>query len=181
MDPASSFSPSPPPTSSGSAAFSHLDDQGRARMVDVSAKPITRREARASCRVLFSAATRDRLGAMPKGDAVVVARLAGIAAAKRTDELIPLAHTLPLDQVAIEISPAEDGVRIDSLVVCTARTGAEIEALAACANAALALYDMIKAVEKGAVITDLRLEAKSGGRSGDFRREAGSETPEEAR
>lgn len=154
-------------------AFSHLDQQGKARMVDVSGKEITRREARASCRVLISAETRDRLANMPKGDALTVARLAGIAAAKRVDELIPLAHTLPLDQVAIEILQAEDGVRIESLVVTTARTGAEIEALAACANAALALYDMIKAVEKGAVITDLRLEAKSGGRSGTYVRAAG--------
>lgn len=153
-------------------AFSHLDQDGQARMVDVSGKEITRREARASCRVLISAETRDRLGKMPKGDALTVARLAGIAAAKRVDELIPLAHSLPLDQVAIEILPAEDGVRIESLVVVTARTGAEIEALAACANAALALYDMIKAVEKGAVITDLRLEAKSGGRSGTYLRGA---------
>lgn len=152
------------------AAFSHLDAEGRARMVDVSEKPVTRREARASCRVLISAGTRERLGSMPKGDAIAVARLAGIAAAKRVDELIPLAHTLPLDHVAIEIGPAEDGVRIDSLVVVTGRTGAELEALAACSNAALALYDMIKAVEKGAVITDLRLEAKSGGRSGSYRR-----------
>lgn len=150
------------------AQFSHLDEEGRARMVDVSAKPVTRREARASCRVQISAATRARLDKMPKGDAIAVARLAGIAAAKRTDELIPLAHSLPLDHVGIEITPTADGVRIDSLVVVTARTGAELEALVACANAALALYDMIKAVEKGATITDLRLEAKSGGRSGDF-------------
>lgn len=153
------------------SSFSHLDAQGRARMVDVSDKPITRREARASCRVLISASTRERLAAMPKGDAVAVARLAGIAAAKRVDELIPLAHTLPLDQVAIEVLPAADGVRIESLVVCTGRTGAELEALVACSTAALALYDMIKAVEKGATITDLRLEAKSGGRSGDYLRE----------
>lgn len=153
------------------AGFSHLDAEGRARMVDVSEKSVTRREARASCRVLFSAETRARLASLPKGDAIAVARLAGIAAAKRVDELIPLAHTLPLDHVAIEILPAEDGVRIESLVVVTARTGAELEALAACSNAALALYDMIKAVEKGAVITDLRLEAKSGGRSGHYRRE----------
>lgn len=151
--------------------FSHLDREGRARMVDVSTKAITRREARASCRVLFSAATRDRLASLPKGDAIAVARLAGIAAAKRVDELIPLAHTLPLDEVAIDIHPTPEGVRIESRIVVTARTGAELEALAACSSAALALYDMIKAVEKGAVITDLRLEEKSGGRSGHYRRE----------
>lgn len=114
--------------------------------------------------------TVDRLQSMPKGDAISVARLAGIQAAKRVDELIPLAHTLPLDQVEIEIEPAEGGVVIRSQVVVTARTGAELEAMVACSQAALALYDMIKAVERAAVITDLRLESKSGGRSGDFRR-----------
>lgn len=151
--------------------FSHLDSEGRARMVDVSAKTVTRRVARASCRVLLAESTVSRLSHMPKGDAVVVARLAGIQAAKRVDELVPLAHTLGLDHVNVEIEPVDGGVRVWSEVVCTARTGAEIEAMAACSNAALALYDMVKAVEKGAVITDLRLEAKSGGRSGDWKRE----------
>lgn len=153
------------------SSFSHLDQEGRARMVDVSDKPITRRVARASCRVLLDPTTVERLSDMPKGDAVAVARLAGIQAAKRVDELIPLAHTLNLDHVNVEIEPTEGGVSVRSEVVCTARTGAEIEAMLACSNAALALYDMVKAVEKGAVITDLRLEAKSGGRSGDWRRE----------
>lgn len=153
--------------------FSHLDAAGRARMVDVSAKAVTRRVASASCRVLLSAATVARLAELPKGDAVAVARLAGIQAAKRVDELIPLAHTLPLDHVEVEVEPAKGGVAIRAQVVATARTGAELEALTACAAAALALYDMVKAVEKGAVITDLQLEAKSGGRSGDFRRGAG--------
>jgi len=156
-----------------SPSFSHLDAEGRARMVDVSEKAVTRREARASCRVLLSPETVARLDRMPKGDAVAVARLAGIQAAKRVDELIPLAHTLALDLVEIDLEPAEEGVVVRSKVVCTARTGAELEALVACANAALALYDMVKAVEKGAVITDLRLEAKSGGRSGDFARGSG--------
>ena len=150
--------------------FSHLDQEGRARMVDVSEKPVTRRVARASCKVLLEESTVSRLSAMPKGDAVAVARLAGIQAAKRVDELIPLAHTLGLDQVNVEIEPIDGGVAVHSEVVCTARTGAEIEAMLACSNAALALYDMVKAVEKGAVITDLRLEAKSGGRSGDWQR-----------
>ncbi len=153
------------------SSFSHLDQEGRARMVDVSDKPITRRVARASCRVLLDPTTVERLSDMPKGDAVAVARLAGIQAAKRVDELIPLAHTLNLDHVNVEIEPTEGGVSVRSEVVCTARTGAEIEAMLACSNAALALYDMVKAVEKGAVITDLRLEAKSGGRSGNWRRE----------
>lgn len=152
------------------ATFSHLDGEGRAQMVDVSEKPISRREASASCRVLLSAETVARLAHLPKGDAFAVARLAGIQAAKRTGELIPLAHPLPLDQVEVELSPVADGVQVRSRVVATARTGAEMEALVACATAALALYDMVKAVERGAVVTDLRLEAKSGGRSGDYRR-----------
>ncbi len=150
--------------------FSHLDSRGRAQMVDVSAKAVTRRTAGASCRVLLAPETVERLDRLPKGDAVAVARLAGIQAAKRVDELIPLAHTLPLDHVEVTIVPADGGVEITSEVVVTARTGAELEAMVACSNAALALYDMVKAVEKGAVITDLRLESKSGGRSGDYTR-----------
>jgi cyclic pyranopterin phosphate synthase len=112
-----------------------------------------------------------RLASLPKGDAFAVARLAGIQGAKRTAELVPLAHPLALDQVEVEVVPAVGGVEIRSRVVATARTGAEMEALVACATAALALYDMVKAVERDAVVTDLRLEAKSGGRSGDFRRQ----------
>ncbi len=139
-------------------------------MVDVSAKAVTRRLASASCRVLLAPETVERLDRLPKGDAVAVARLAGIQAAKRVDELIPLAHTLPLDHVEVEVLPVEGGVEITSEIVVTGRTGAELEAMVACSNAALALYDMVKAVEKGAVITDLRLESKSGGRSGDYRR-----------
>ena len=141
-------------------------------MVDVSAKPVTRRVAAASCRVVLSAATVERLAALPKGDAVLVARLAGIQGAKRTAELVPLAHPLPLDQIEVSITPDPVGVRIASRVVATARTGAEMEALTACATAALALYDMVKAVERGAVITDLRLDSKSGGRGGVFERDA---------
>jgi cyclic pyranopterin monophosphate synthase len=151
-------------------AFSHLDRHGRAAMVDVSAKPVTRRVAAASCRVVLSAATVARLAALPKGDALVVARLAGIQGAKRTAELVPLAHPLPLEQIEVSITAEPDGVRIASRVVATARTGAEMEALTACATAALALYDMVKSVERGAVITDLRLDRKSGGRSGVYRR-----------
>ncbi len=139
-------------------------------MVDVSSKAVTRRLAAASCRVLLSPQTVERLSDMPKGDAVAVARLAGIQAAKRVDELIPLAHTLNLDHVDIEVEPCDGGVEIRSQIVVTARTGAELEAMVACSNAALALYDMVKAVERAAVITELRLDAKSGGRSGDYRR-----------
>ncbi len=128
-------------------AFSHLDARGRARMVDVSAKAVTRRLAGASCRVLLAPETVERLASLPKGDALAVARLAGIQAAKRVDELIPLAHTLPLDHVEVEIRPAPGGVEISSEVVVTARTGAELEAMVACSNAALALDDMVEAVE----------------------------------
>ncbi len=152
-------------------SFSHLDAEGRARMVDVSSKAVSRRLAGASCRVALKPETVERLGRMPKGDAVAVARLAGIQAAKRVDELIPLAHTLNLDHVEIDVEPAAGGVEIRSRVVVTARTGAELEALVACAHAALALYDMVKAVDREAVITDLCLDRKSGGRSGDYRRQ----------
>jgi len=160
--------------------FSHLDAAGGAHMVDVSGKAITRRVAEASCRVSLAASTVSRLAELPKGDAYGVARLAGIQGAKRTAELVPLAHPLALDQVEVEVRPlAGDGgcggVEIRSRVVTTGRTGAEMEALTACATAALALYDMVKAVDKGAVIGDLRLEAKSGGRSGDWRRGAEAE------
>ena len=151
-------------------SFSHLDARGQARMVDVSTKAVTRRQAGASCRVLLTPETVARLEALPKGDAIAVARLAGIQAAKRVDELIPLAHTLPLEHVEVDLRPVDGGIEIRSKVVVTARTGAELEAMVACSNAALALYDMVKAVERSAVITDLRLDSKSGGRSGDYRR-----------
>ena len=151
-------------------SFSHLDPHGRAQMVDVSDKPVTRRTAEASCRVLLSAQTVIRLANLPKGDAFAVARLAGIQGAKRTGELIPLAHPLPLDQVDVELLPVPEGIEIRSRVVATARTGAEMEALVACSTAALALYDMVKSLERGAVVTDLRLEAKSGGQHGDYQR-----------
>lgn len=150
--------------------FSHLDDSGRAAMVDVSGKAVTRRVAVASCRFVCAPSTLARLADLPKGDALAVARLAGIQAAKRTDEWIPLAHTLPLDEVAIEFEPATDHLRIVSRVVATARTGAEMEALVAASAAALAIYDMVKAIDRGARIDALRLESKSGGRHGDFHR-----------
>jgi len=156
---------------SSQGSFSHLDPQGGAHMVDVSDKAVTRRVAEASCRVLLSAQTLIRLANLPKGDAFAVARLAGIQGAKRTSELIPLAHQIPLDQVEIEVQPIPEGVEIRSRVVVNARTGAEMEALVACSTAALALYDMVKAIERDAVVTDLRLDAKSGGRHGTFRRQ----------
>lgn len=152
--------------------FSHLDESGRFRMVDVSEKAVTCRVAEASCKVLLSSSTVERLSSLAKGDALVVARLAGIQAAKKVGDLIPLAHPLNLDLVEVEVEAADFGVAIHSRIVCTARTGAEMEALTACSVAALALYDMVKAVERRAKITDLVLESKSGGRSGDFQRGA---------
>lgn len=151
--------------------LSHIDRDGRANMVDVSEKAMTRRVAQASCRVTMSDETVAILAELPKGDAVAVARLAGIQGAKKTAELVPLAHAIGLEQIEVELIPSAGGVEIRSRVVVTAKTGAEMEALAACSTAALALYDMIKAVERNAVITDLRLEHKSGGRSGEFRRQ----------
>ena len=151
--------------------LSHLDRNGRARMVDVSEKAITRRVAEASCRVTMSENTAAILAELPKGDAIAVARLAGVQGAKKTSELVPLAHPISLEQIELDVKPIAGGVEIRSRVVVTAKTGAEMEALAACSTAALALYDMIKAVERDAVITDLRLEHKSGGRSGEFRRQ----------
>lgn len=151
-------------------------------MVDVSDKPVTRRVARAGCRVLLAAGTVERLRRLPKGDAHTVARIAGIQGAKRVHEIIPLCHTLPLEHVEVtvdELAGGVSGVEIRSEVVVTAKTGAEMEALTACSHAALALYDMVKAVDRGAVITDLRLLTKSGGRSGDWRRDEASDGPAE--
>ena len=162
-----SDAPKEPP----SAAFSHLDEVGRAKMVDVSGKAVTRRVAVASCRVVLQPTTVERLAELPKGDAWSVARLAGIQGAKRTAELVPLAHPLPIDQIEVELAAVDGGVEIVARAVTTARTGAELEALVACSTAALALYDMVKSVDRSAVITDLRLDAKSGGASGDFRRQ----------
>ena len=161
--------------------LTHVDAAGRAAMVDVSAKKVTRRVASASCRVLLEPATAARLRELPKGDAVVVARLAGIQAAKRVGELVPLAHSLLLDHVDVVVDIAPFGAAISSRIVVTGRTGAEMEALVACAGAALALYDMVKAVERDAVITDLRLETKSGGKSGDWTRSSSASSGLESR
>ncbi len=146
-------------------------------MVDVSGKPVTRRLAEASCRVLMRPETVTRLTELPKGDALAVARIAGIQAAKRTGEWIPLAHLLAPEDVAVRFTPDAGGaLDIRSTVVVTARTGAEMEALTACAAAALAIYDMIKAVDREAVVTDLRLESKRGGASGSYRRAQAGES-----
>lgn len=143
-------------------------------MVDVSDKTPTRRVARASGAIRMSAEALSALtrGELPKGDAFAVARVAGIQAAKRTPDLIPLCHPLPLDHVAIEIEPDEalPGVRVRSDVVVTARTGAEMEALVAVAAALLSIYDMAKALDRSMTLEEIRLESKAGGRSGDWAR-----------
>lgn len=152
----------------------HLDAAGHARMVDVSDKTPTRRVARASGAIRMSAEALSAVtrGELPKGDAFAVARVAGIQAAKRTPDLVPLCHPLPLDHVAIEIEPDEalPGVRVRSDVVVTARTGAEMEALTAVAAALLSIYDMAKALDRSMTLEEIRLESKAGGRSGDWAR-----------
>lgn len=154
------------------ADLTHLDARGRAQMVDVSEKVETVRRAVAHGRVLLAPATVSLLrdNAVPKGDALAVARIAGIMAAKRTSELIPLCHPLPITKVVVNLEITDIGVEIEAEVRVTGKTGVEMEALTAVSVAALTLYDMVKAVDRGAVITDIRLEEKSGGKSGDFQR-----------
>ena len=151
--------------------LTHLDQDGRARMVDVSAKPATAREARARAEIVMQPATLRLIqeGNAPKGDVFAVARIAGILAAKRTHELIPLCHSLSLDRVAVEIDGAGDRVTIDALARTRHSTGVEMEALTAASVAALTVYDMCKAVDRGMRITGIRLLEKTGGRSGSFR------------
>lgn len=150
--------------------LSHIGPDGRARMVDVGAKPATRRTAIAEALVRISPELRARIeaNALAKGNLMEVARLAGIQAAKRTDELIPLCHSLPLDAVDVETVLEAGAVRIRAIASTTARTGVEMEALTAAAVAALTVIDMGKSVDKGMVIDGLRLLEKHGGRSGDY-------------
>jgi cyclic pyranopterin monophosphate synthase len=152
--------------------LTHLDRRGRARMVDVSAKAVTRREAVARGEVVMRAETLALIGAgaLPKGDVLGVARLAGIMAAKRTAELVPLCHPLPLSHVDVRLTPdrARSRIVIESRVTVDARTGVEMEALTAVAVAGLTLYDMCKAVDQEMTIGAIRLVRKSGGRSGTF-------------
>ena len=152
--------------------LTHVDESGAARMVDVSDKPVTTREAVATGRVLVSARVVDLLRGegVPKGDALAVARLAGIMGAKQTPALIPLCHPLAISGVTVDLVVADDAVEISATVRTTDRTGVEMEALTAVSVAALTVVDMIKAVDKTAVITDVRVESKSGGRSGDWTR-----------
>lgn len=154
--------------------LSHIDEQGKVRMVDTSEKAITTRRAVASAQVLMApdtvAALKDHR--TPKGDPLEAARLAGIMAAKRTADLIPLCHPLPLTHVDVQANIQVDGVYLEAEVRTNAQTGVEMEALTAVSVAALTVYDMCKALDKGITITDIRLESKTGGKSGDYQRKA---------
>ena len=150
--------------------LSHYDAAGRARMVDVSGKAATRREAEASAFVQMKPAVLQALPKNPKGDPLEVARIAGIMAAKRTSELIPMCHPLPLSHVDVEMHLCENGVAITTKAVTTAETGVEMEALVAAAISALTIYDMAKALDKGIEIREIVLQRKSGGKSGEYRR-----------
>ena len=152
--------------------LSHLDEHGRVRMVDTGNKEITSRRAVASARVLMKRETLDALREhrTPKGDPLEAARLAGIMAAKRTSDLIPLCHPLPLTHIDIKARLEDTGVVLQAEVATNAQTGVEMEALTAVSIAALTVYDMCKALEKGMTITDVRLEVKTGGKSGDYKR-----------
>jgi len=150
--------------------LSHYDEDGRARMVNVSGKNETRRTAEASAFVEMSAEVLAALPRNPKGDPLEVARVAGIMAAKRTSELIPMCHPVPLSHIAVEMHVCENGVAITSKVTTTAVTGVEMEALVAASIAALTVYDMCKALDKAIAVREVMLQRKSGGKSGDFAR-----------
>jgi cyclic pyranopterin monophosphate synthase len=162
-------------TSSGE--FSHLDEAGAARMVDVSAKDVSARTALATgfVRLSPSCVAVLRAGNVPKGDALAVARIAGIQAAKRTPDLIPLCHPIAIHGVKVDLTVRDDGVRIEAQVRTADRTGVEMEALTCVSVAALALIDMVKAVDPAAVITDVRVEEKTGGKTGLWRRPSSME------
>ncbi|MET7637450.1 cyclic pyranopterin monophosphate synthase MoaC [Streptomyces sp. NPDC005438] len=156
--------------------LTHLDERGTARMVDVSAKEVTSRTATATGRVRVSPRVLALLRGeddqtLPKGDALATARIAGIMGAKKTSELIPLCHPLALSQVTVDLDLEPDAVAVTATVRTTDRTGVEMEALTAVSVAALTLVDMVKAVDKGAVISEVRVEEKTGGKSGDWRRQ----------
>jgi len=154
------------------ATLSHIDRDGKARMVDIGAKAVTRREAAASALVKLAPGTLRLVGSgkIAKGDVLNTARLAGIQAAKRTHELIPLTHPIPLENVAVDLDILKTGIRVRCRVSAEAKTGAEMEALTGAAVAALTVYDMVKSVERGAEVVRLRLDYKSGGKSGVYRR-----------
>jgi cyclic pyranopterin phosphate synthase len=152
--------------------LTHVDETGAARMVDVSGKDVTVREATASGRVLVSSEVVALLrgGGVPKGDALGVARIAGIQAAKRTPDLVPLCHPVAIHGVQVVLRVDDDAVAIEATVRTADRTGVEMEALTCVAVAALALVDMVKAVDRAATVTDVRVDRKTGGRSGEWRR-----------
>jgi cyclic pyranopterin monophosphate synthase len=150
--------------------LSHYDGAGRARMIDVSGKSATRREAEASAFVAMKPDVLAALPTNPKGDPLEVARIAGIMAAKRTAELIPMCHPLPLARVDVDVRVCENGVAITSKVATTAETGVEMEALVAVSVSALTVYDMCKGADKSIEIREIVLERKSGGKSGEYRR-----------
>ncbi len=153
--------------------LTHLDEQGKARMVDVGAKAVTRRVALAEGRITMSveALSAIRDGAVPKGDVLAAARIAGIMAAKKTADLIPLCHPLSLDAATVDFAFEESAVRVTASASLSGKTGVEMEALTAASVALLTIYDMAKAVDKGMVISGLRLIEKRGGKSGDWRAE----------
>jgi cyclic pyranopterin monophosphate synthase len=151
-----------------SSKLSHLRGDGSATMVDVTGKPVTRREAEATAFVSLSRQTLEALPRNPKGDPLEVARVAGIMAAKRTYELIPMCHSLSLAFIDVNITRESDGLLVRAIAATTAETGVEMEAMTAAGVAALTIYDMCKAMDKGIVIRDLRLERKTGGKSGDW-------------
>jgi len=152
--------------------LTHLDDAGHARMVDVSGKDVSARTARATGRVLLSPAAIGALqgGRLPKGDALAVARIAGIQAAKRTPDLIPLCHPIAIHAVSVDLQVTEEAVEITATVRTADRTGVEMEALTCVTVAGLALIDMVKAVDPAAVISDVRVEEKTGGKTGSWHR-----------
>lgn len=153
--------------------LTHLDDAGAARMVDVGAKPATARRAVASGRIAMSpqALAAIRAGEGPKGDVIAAARIAGIMAAKRTGELIPLCHPLGLEAVTVDFAFEDNAVRVTATASLTGKTGVEMEAMTATSIALLTIYDMAKAIDKGMVVSDIRLIEKTGGKSGDWKAE----------
>ena len=154
--------------------LTHIDDDGRAHMVDVADKKDSKRMARARGFVSLSAETLSAIaeGRAKKGDVLAVAELAGIMAAKKTADIIPLCHPLPLSRVKLVLTPQNDGIAVEAEVGCTGKTGVEMEALTAVSVACLTVYDMVKAMEKSARIGPIELVEKSGGKSGDFKRDA---------
>ena len=152
--------------------LTHIDDEGRARMVDVGGKDVTDREATAEAQLRLEPETREALfrGGLPKGDARAVSRIAAIQGVKRTADLVPLCHPIPVTAVDVDITETGDGARVEVTVRTTAATGVEMEAMTGAALGAITLYDMVKGIDRGAEIGPVRLLAKSGGRSGEWRR-----------